>query len=81
MVALPALAEYDLDGGGAGTAMGSDALLIHPKNVVIGIQRQISIEPDRNPRARTIAYVVSVRADVELQDADGVVKVSGIEHA
>lgn len=76
VVALPAIAEYDDSG-----TTRSDALLIHPQNAVIGIQRHIQVESDRKIRARVVEYVCSVRSDVEYEEEDAVVKVTGIEHA
>jgi hypothetical protein len=80
--ALPALPTIaDVDSVTAGDQAGSAAFLTHPKNVVIGIQRAIRIEPDRDARARVTDYVVTVRADAALQDEDATVKITGIEHA
>lgn len=76
VVALPALAEREVEAG----VDGADGLLIHPQNVVIGIQRRITIEQDRKPRARVVDFVVTARSDVELEQPDAAVKVDGIAH-
>ena len=76
VIALPALAERDVAGD-----PGADALLINPQNVLIGVQRQISVESDRLIRSRVVEYVVTARSDVEIEESDAAVKVDGINHA
>lgn len=81
VVSLPVLPEIaDIDGGGAGTAAGSKVLLVHPKNVVIGVQRAISIESDRLIRQRVVEYVATVRSDVTFEEEDAVA-MAEVEHA
>lgn len=75
------LPTYDLDGAGAGTAMGSDAILVMPRNIVVGIQRAINIESERRIKARVIDHVCTVRSDLALEEPEGVVIVKGIETA
>jgi len=65
---------------GSGTNAISKALLAHPKNLVMGIQRAISIETDRKPRARVVDYVVSVRSDFTFEEEDAIA-VTEVEHA
>lgn len=65
---------------GSGQNAVSPVLLVHPKNIVIGVQRQISIESDRLIRERAVEYVATIRSDVEFEEEDAV-SVSAVEHA
>lgn len=74
VVPLPVLPVYD----DAGTDR-SDALLVNPQNVVIGVQRAISLETDRLIRKRVQEFVATIRSDVQFEEEDAVAKVTGIE--
>lgn len=76
---FPTRTANDLgDGNDTGTV--SDLLLAHPKNMVIGVQRAISIESDRLIRERAVEYVATIRSDVEFEEEDAVSVISDILH-
>ena len=55
------------------------ALLIWPKNLILGVQRQIMIETDRDIRARVLVVVLTMRIDIKYEEEDATVKVLGID--
>jgi HK97 family phage major capsid protein len=71
-----AIKTYDIGGG----VMGSDALLIMPKNIVLGVHRDIMFEFERKPRARVIEVTMTMKADVKLEEELAVVKITGLKH-
>lgn len=56
----------------------SDYLLTHPKNLIMGVQRKISMETDRDIRARVLIVVLTMRLDVKYEEADAVVRCKGL---
>ena len=56
---------------GAGTD-GTVVILTDLRNLILGVSRDIKIESQRVPRARSTDYVISMRADVQLENADAV---------
>jgi HK97 family phage major capsid protein len=65
---------------GTGTANGSKALLINPKNIVMGIHRDITYEFQRQPRKRIIEVTITMRIDFKLEEENACVKVTNIRH-
>jgi len=61
--------------------LGSKALLIHPKNIVLGIHRDISWEFERKPRHRVVQITMTMKLDVKLEREDACVKITNIKHA
>lgn len=55
-------------------------LFTHPKNLIWGVQRDISIETDKDIRARTLIVVVTLRVDFVIEEPDAVVLVDGIQN-
>lgn len=53
-------------------------LFTFPQNLIFGMQRQISIETDKDIRGREIVIVVTCRVDAQIEDVDAVVKYTGI---
>jgi hypothetical protein len=53
-------------------------ILCNPKNIILGVQRDIMIETDRDIRARTLIIVVTLRVDIQLEEADAIVKAIGL---
>jgi len=72
-----AFKTYDTTGGGVN---GSDALLINPKNIVLGIHRDIMFEFERKPRARVIEVTMTMKADVKLEEETACVKITGAKY-
>lgn len=54
-------------------------VLTYPKNIILGVQRQIMIETDRDIRARVLIVVLTMRMDVKFEEEDAGVKVIGLE--
>lgn len=79
---LPAMPTRSEDPDGDATPQTvSDLVLVHPKNVVIGVQRRIQVETDRKPRERVVDYVVSVRSDIEFEEEDAVAATTSVSIA
>jgi hypothetical protein len=53
-------------------------LFTWPKNLIMGIQRQIMIESDRDIRARVLIVVLTLRVDMLFEEEDSVVKCLGL---
>lgn len=80
-----ALGDSILQGTGAVYAYGSPVaavplmpaakgLYTNPLNLIFGIQRQIMIEYDKDIRSRVFIIVLTARVDVQIEEADAVVK-------
>ncbi len=53
-------------------------ILTYPKNIVMGIQRQIMVETDRDIRARVLIVVLTMRLDIVYETEDAVVNCVGL---
>ena len=53
-------------------------LFTFPKNIILGVQRQIMIETDRDIRARVLVVVLTMRMDLKYEEEDAVVKADGL---
>jgi|WetSurMetagenome_2_1015567.scaffolds.fasta_scaffold165934_1 hypothetical protein len=53
-------------------------ILTYPKNVILGVQRQIMIETDRDIRARVLIVVLTMRLDMVFEEVDAVVLCEGL---
>jgi len=53
-------------------------IFTYPKNVILGVQRQIMIESDRDIRARVLIVVLTMRLDMKFEEADAVVLAVGL---
>ena len=62
---------------GAGTDE-TNVVLMDPKNLVVGIQREITIEPIRIPQARVWSVTITVRADNKLRHEPAATKATEI---
>jgi hypothetical protein len=54
------------------------AILIDPQNIIMGMQRQMRIEYDKDTRERVLIIVVTMRFDVKLEQEDQVVRVDNL---
>jgi len=52
-------------------------LFTYPNNVILGIQRSVMIEADRDIRARVLVVVLTMRLDIKFEEEDAVVKCTG----
>lgn len=50
-----------------------------PKNFILGVQRKIMIETDRDIRARVLIVVLTMRIDIKWEEEDAVVKCLGLD--
>lgn len=57
----------------------ASGLLIWPKNLILGVQRQIMVETDRDIRARVLVVVLTMRIDIKYEEEDATVKILGID--
>ena len=53
-------------------------LFCDPKNLIMGIQRRIMVETDKDISARVIIIVLTLRIALQIEDKNGVVQVTGI---
>ena len=60
---------------GAALMPQSNALLLDPKNVIFGIQRNVRIERDRDIRARSWIIVMTMRIGFAIEEVQATVKV------
>jgi len=75
-----AITTDDLDAG-TPVVNGSKGLFINPKNIVLGIHRDISFEMERVPRARIIEVTMTMKLDVKLEEEEACVKITNIKHS
>lgn len=54
-------------------------LLTHPKNIVVGVRREIRIEWERNIRERALTIVVTMEADCAFAEEAGTVKAINVQ--
>jgi hypothetical protein len=59
----------------------ANVLFTHPQNIVWGVQRDISVETDKDIRARTVIIVVTLRCDFQVEEEDAMVLVTGVTEA
>jgi hypothetical protein len=57
---------------------GAQGLLCHPLNMIMGIQRQISIEVAKSITERVFIIVLTARVDFQIEETDAVVKYTNI---
>lgn len=53
-------------------------ILTIPQNIIMGVQRQVMIETDRDIRSRVLVVVLTMRLDVKFEEDDAVVKCVGL---
>jgi len=56
----------------------SHLLFTYPQNVILGIQRDIRIETDKDIRARVLIVVLTLRIDIKLEEPEAAVVVKDI---
>ena len=54
------------------------AIFTDPKNIILGIQRNISVETDKDIRTRVLIFVLTMRVDVQIEETDAIVKYLGL---
>lgn len=58
--------------------IGATGLVTFPQNLIFGIRRDITVETDKDIRSREYIIVVTLRAGLQIDDADAVVKLENI---
>jgi hypothetical protein len=54
-------------------------LFTYPKNIILGVQRKVMVETDRDIRARVLIVVLTMRVDLVYEEEDAVVKCKGLD--
>ncbi len=73
--ASPMLVAATETSWGAGDGMSAESgFLTFPKNLIMGIQREVSVETDKDITAREIIIVVTARIDFKIEDELACVK-------
>lgn len=57
---------------------GANGLLTHPHNLIMGIQRQISVEVDKIITERCFVIVLTAKVDFQVEELDAAVKYVGL---
>jgi hypothetical protein len=52
----------------------ADAFLVNPKNIIVGISRNMRIEVDKDIRARQFIFVLTMKLDTTFEEEEAVVK-------
>lgn len=58
--------------------IGARGLVTFPQNLLFGIRRDITVETDKDIRSREYIIVLTLRAGIQIDDADAVVKLENI---
>lgn len=53
---------------GAGSKEVTDLMLVHPRNLVVGVRRDVDVEVDSIPRQQEFDLVLTSRVDVEVEN-------------
>lgn len=59
----------------------NDAFLVHPKNILYGISRNVRVEVDKDIRERKFIIVLTAKMDVQFEEEDAVAKAINIDPA
>lgn len=62
-----------------GTKDVNDAFLVHPKNILWGLSRNVRVEVDKDIRARKFIIVLTAKMDVQFEEEDAVAKAINID--
>lgn len=60
------------------TIANTKSVFLDPKNVLFGIQRNISVETDKDIRSRVLIMVLTMRIDVQVEETDAIVVYKGL---
>ncbi len=56
----------------------ANGLYINPKNIIVGVQRNMRIESIRDPRARATTFVITTKVGFQLEQEEAAIKMAGI---
>lgn len=62
----------------AADEIGATGLVTFPQNLIFGIRRDISVETDKDIRSREYIIVLTLRAGLQIEDSDALVKLENI---
>lgn len=62
----------------AADGFGAKGLVTFPQNLLFGIRRDVKVETDKDIRSREYIIVVTLRAALQVDDADAIVKLENI---
>ncbi|WP_408893498.1 phage major capsid protein [Paenibacillus taichungensis] len=57
----------------------TDAILTHPKNIVVGMNRKLQVEVDKDITRRVFIIVLTAKIDVQLEEEDATAKIIHIK--
>jgi HK97 family phage major capsid protein len=78
LAASAAISMMGVQVRGATQMPNANAILLNPKNLIVGIQRNMRMEMDKNIRERAIIIVLTMRMDHLFEEEDMVVKALNI---
>lgn len=70
------LQQYEVDGKDV-----NDAFLVHPRNILFGMSRNIRVEVDKDIRERKFIVVLTAKIDTQFEEEDAVAKAINIDPA
>lgn len=73
-----AAVAYGTTVNGVSLMPAAQGLLTNPKNLIMGVQRQVSLEFDKNIRTREYIIVLTARIDFKIEEAEAIVHYSNI---
>lgn len=73
-----ALSVYGTPTLAAALMPASDIIITNPTNLLFGIQRQISLEFDKDITTREFIIVLTARIDVQVEEAEAIARISGV---
>lgn len=62
----------------AADSIGASGLVTFPQNLLFGIRRDVKVETDKDIRSREYIIVVTLRAALQIDDSDAIVKLENI---
>jgi hypothetical protein len=72
------LSAFGMPIASAGYMPDANYLITPPKNIIMGVQRQIMVETTRDIRTQQFIVVMSLRIDFVFEEEDAVVKATGL---
>jgi HK97 family phage major capsid protein len=78
---MPHDLSYDADGAGGNPAVNNlgQLVLVHPKNMILGVSRKIQIETDKDISARQYIIVLTMKLDFTIEEPDAMSYIKNIK--
>lgn len=77
-IPVEGIAMLQAHDNGSGVSV-ADSILTHPKNIVTGISRKMTLEVDKDIRSRMFIIVLTTKIDALFEEEDAVVKITKIK--